>query len=66
MRRDRSGVILLYHGIAEPERDPFELAVSSRQFLEHLDVLETLGRIHSLDELIRDVGSHGGGDHPSL
>ncbi len=61
MRRDRSGVILLYHRIAEPETDPFELAVSSRQFLEHLDVLETLGRIRSLAELVRDVGSHGRG-----
>lgn len=61
MRRDRCGVILLYHRVAEPATDPFDLAVSSRHFLEHLDVLETLGRIQTLAELIRDVGSRGRG-----
>jgi peptidoglycan/xylan/chitin deacetylase (PgdA/CDA1 family) len=57
LRRDRRGVILLYHRVAEPTADPFELSVSNRQFIEHLDVLEAMGRIQSLAELVRDVQS---------
>jgi peptidoglycan/xylan/chitin deacetylase (PgdA/CDA1 family) len=57
LRRHRPAVILLYHRVAEPTTDPFDLAVSSRRFLEHLDVLQSLGRIQSLAELVRDVGS---------
>jgi peptidoglycan/xylan/chitin deacetylase (PgdA/CDA1 family) len=52
------GVILLYHRVAEPSLDPFELAVSERQFREHLDVLETLGRVLPLEELV--FGAAGG------
>jgi peptidoglycan/xylan/chitin deacetylase (PgdA/CDA1 family) len=57
LRRGRRGAILLYHRVAEPATDPFELAVSSRRFLEHLEVLEALGRVRSLAELVRDLGS---------
>jgi peptidoglycan/xylan/chitin deacetylase (PgdA/CDA1 family) len=57
LRRDGRGAILLYHRVAEPTTDPFELAVSRRRFVEHLDILETLGRIRSLAELVRDLGS---------
>jgi peptidoglycan/xylan/chitin deacetylase (PgdA/CDA1 family) len=57
LRRHRRAAILLYHRVAEPATDPFELAVSPRRFLEHLDVLQALGRIQSLAELVRDVGS---------
>lgn len=41
--RDRAsvrGLILAYHRIADPERDPQLLAVSPKNFREHLDVLK--------------------------
>lgn len=55
-----ASVILLYHRVAEPASDPFELAVTPRQFEEHLDLLGELGRVVSLAELARCAATGDG------
>jgi len=44
-------VILLYHRIAEPDLDPWGLAVAPRHFKEHLEVVRQLAYPLSLAEL---------------
>ena len=51
-RQRRRPVILSYHRVAEPEWDPWGLAVSPRNFAEQLDVLQRTRTILALDELV--------------
>ena len=44
-------VVLMYHRIAEPASDVWEIAVSPQNFELHLQVLKQVGNIVSLDEL---------------
>ncbi len=48
-------VVLLYHRVASPKRDPQLLAVSPDHFEEHLNVLRHLGRVVSLEQAERDL-----------
>ena len=52
-RGDSRKFIFLYHRIASPEEDPFELAVPERWFQDHLDILTSHCRLVSLDEILR-------------
>jgi peptidoglycan/xylan/chitin deacetylase (PgdA/CDA1 family) len=52
-------LILLYHGIVDrenavgPQLDPYGLRVSSRHFVEQMEVLQSETRVLSLQELVR-------------
>ncbi len=46
-----TGVILMYHRIADEIQDPFSLAVSPRNFAEQLEVLSKHTRISPLSEI---------------
>jgi peptidoglycan/xylan/chitin deacetylase (PgdA/CDA1 family) len=48
-------VVLMYHRIAEPEMDPWQLAVSRNNFKEHLEILAATGKVISTDELINNI-----------
>jgi peptidoglycan/xylan/chitin deacetylase (PgdA/CDA1 family) len=50
-------LILLYHRVAEPPTDPFELAVTPRNFEEHLEVLRNRARPISLERLAGELRS---------
>lgn len=57
-RRARRGAqVLLYHRVAELERDPLGLAVSPARFARQLEVLADRRRIVSLGELVARVRS---------
>jgi peptidoglycan/xylan/chitin deacetylase (PgdA/CDA1 family) len=45
-------LILMYHRIAEPESDPWELSVSPRHFAAHLEILKKYTRPMSLRDLV--------------
>jgi peptidoglycan/xylan/chitin deacetylase (PgdA/CDA1 family) len=57
----RHGVALLYHRIAEPPVDPFELAVTPAHFAQHLEVLQRMGPCLSFDAFARDLIEGDGG-----
>lgn len=44
-------VILCYHRVCEPERDPHQLSVSRNHFREQLEVIKRIGQPLSLDHL---------------
>ncbi|HKP11993.1 MAG TPA: polysaccharide deacetylase family protein [Blastocatellia bacterium] len=50
-RLSRRALVLLYHRVAEADTDPWQLAVTPRHFAEHLQVLRSLGRPASLQQL---------------
>ena len=52
--------ILLYHRIAEPAADPWQLSVSAGHFSEHLEVLRRHSHVVPLGQMIRDIDSGTG------
>jgi peptidoglycan/xylan/chitin deacetylase (PgdA/CDA1 family) len=50
-----SPVILMYHRIAEPKTDPWELSVSDQNFEEQLQVLKQTGLVIPLHELTEQI-----------
>jgi len=44
-------VVLMYHRIAEPESDVWEIAVSPERFEQHLQVLQKMGNVVLLESL---------------
>lgn len=52
-RGDSRKFIFLYHRIASPEEDPFELAVPERWFQDHLEIMRSQCRLVTLDEILR-------------
>lgn len=55
MTADGRAVVLLYHRVAEPASDPWELAVTPSQFDEHLELLTRAGRVESLAQLAQEI-----------
>jgi peptidoglycan/xylan/chitin deacetylase (PgdA/CDA1 family) len=55
MFRPARAVVLMYHRVAEPVMDPWQLAVSTQNFKEHLEVLAETGKVISTDQLIENV-----------
>ncbi len=51
----RHGLVLMYHRVAEPGADPWDLAVSPAHFAEHLDVMRRHGRCVSLGEFAAHI-----------
>lgn len=47
----KKALVLMYHKISEPRTDPWELAVSEKNFSTHLQVLKKKYTIVSIDEL---------------
>ncbi len=52
-RRTPTGILLLYHRIAEPGTDPWSLAISPAQFNEQLSILRRYGTPMGLQEFLR-------------
>jgi peptidoglycan/xylan/chitin deacetylase (PgdA/CDA1 family) len=50
--RPARAVVLMYHRIAEPEVDPWQLSVSKQNFESHLNILSASGRVVRTGELI--------------
>ncbi len=50
------GLVLMYHRIAEPSADPWELAVSPGNFAAQLDVLRHSGAVRLLSEMTEALG----------
>ncbi|HEX8090631.1 MAG TPA: polysaccharide deacetylase family protein, partial [Blastocatellia bacterium] len=48
-------IILLYHRIAEPANDPWQLSVTPRHFAEHLEVLRNRGYVMPLQKLVKSL-----------
>lgn len=51
----REVVILMYHRIANPAIDPWQLAVSAENFEQHLKVLERKNIVKPLPQIIEDL-----------
>ncbi len=51
--RTPPALILMYHRVAEPTADPWELAVSPQRFAEQMAVLREWGQVLPLRELVR-------------
>jgi peptidoglycan/xylan/chitin deacetylase (PgdA/CDA1 family) len=50
----------MYHRIASPVADPWDLAVSAENFAEQLEVLKTFGETQTFTNFARDLISGGG------
>jgi len=50
-------IVLMYHRIAQPESDVWELAVSAENFEQHLKLLKKLGNVVPLQDLADGVRS---------
>lgn len=53
----RHGLVLMYHRIAEPASDPWDMAVSPAHFADHLDVIRRYGQCLPLAEFAERMGS---------
>lgn len=51
----RHGLVLMYHRIAEPGSDPWDLAVSPENFSQHLDVMKRHGHCVSLGDFVERI-----------
>jgi len=58
VRPEAPAIVLMYHRIAEPESDVWELAVSPARFEQHLKVLKKIGNILSLQQLSHNINSN--------
>jgi peptidoglycan/xylan/chitin deacetylase (PgdA/CDA1 family) len=52
-------LVLLYHRVADPSTDPFDLCVTPRAFAEHLEVIRSIARPISLGTLTRSLAAGG-------
>jgi hypothetical protein len=50
-----SPVILIYHRVAEPARDPWELAVSLDHFDQQMDALRRVRRPLSMGQFVEEM-----------
>ena len=50
------GLVLMYHRIAEPSADPWDLGVSPGNFAAQLDVLRQFGAVRPLSEMTEALG----------
>lgn len=48
-------VVLMYHRIAAPKTDPWQLAVTSENFEQHLEVLKKYHKVISIQELTKQI-----------
>ena len=53
--RPARAVVLMYHRIAEPQMDPWQLAVTRENFREHLKILASTVKVVSTDQLIQNI-----------
>src|SRR5690606_1573250 len=51
-RLRHSDLVLMYHRIASPSIDPWQLSVSAENFEQHLQVLQKSNRVVSLSQLV--------------
>ena len=51
----RKAVVLMYHRIASPEIDPWQLSVTRENFEEHLTILQATGKVISVSELVKNI-----------
>jgi peptidoglycan/xylan/chitin deacetylase (PgdA/CDA1 family) len=54
----RKAIVLMYHRVAEPESDVWELAVSPERFEQHLQLLKKMGNVVPLQQLARSINSY--------
>lgn len=48
-------IVLMYHRIAEPDVDPWQLSVSREHFAGHLSVLRSTGLVKSVNGLVHEL-----------
>jgi len=51
----RQVIILMYHRIASPSTDPWELAVSTQNFEEHLQILKKNYKVEPLSKIVEQL-----------
>jgi len=51
------GIVLMYHRIAEPASDVWEIAVSPKRFEQHLQLLQKIGNVVPLEQLADAVNA---------
>lgn len=61
------GLVLMYHRVAEPKSDPWDLSVSPAHFRDHLEVLKSASTCLTLEELTtRMSGGDKGGSRSGV